>query len=177
LSAPRTPSQTIGPFFAFALPWPQGPRVVPEGTAGAIRLRGRVLDGAGEGIPDAIVETWQADPEGRFGVAGFRGFGRCPTDIEGRYEIVTVKPGPVRSRDGRVHAPHVLVTVFARGLLKRVVTRLYFPDELAANEADPVLASVGDASARTTLVASHAEGGYLFDIRLQGTGETVFFRV
>src|SRR5437879_2575725 len=105
---PVTPSQTVGPFFAIGLPWPDGPYVVREGTPGAIRITGRLLDGAGDGMPDAIVETWQADPGGRFahsddprGAAGdFRGFGRSATDPTGRFTIVTLKPGPLPCPDG-----------------------------------------------------------------------------
>lgn len=170
MSTGRSPSQTIGPFFAFALPWPTGPHVVPEGTAGAIRLHGRLLDGQGDPVPDGLIETWQLGPPET------RGFGRCPTDREGRYAIVTRKPGPIAA-GGAVHAPHLVVSVFARGLLKRAVTRIYFPDEPAANLADPVLASIGEAAARGTLVAVREAGGYRFDIRLQGEGETVFFDV
>ncbi len=176
----RSPSQTIGPFFGMALPWPGGPFVVKEGTAGAIRLRGRVLDGAGEAVPDALVEIWQADADGRIADAAndpdaFRGFGRCPTDRDGGYAFLTVKPGRVRGADGATHAPHVLVSVFARGLLKRAVTRIYFPDEVETNRVDPVLLQVGDARDRATLLAAKTDGGYVFDIRLQGKGETVFF--
>jgi protocatechuate 3,4-dioxygenase, alpha subunit len=179
----RTPSQTIGPFFGIALPWSDGPSVVPDGTADAIRLRGRLLDGAGEPVPDGLIETWQADGDGRFpdaaegphGGAAFRGFGRSATDRDGRYAVLTLKPGKVRAPDGTTHAPHVLVSVFARGLLKRLVTRIYFPDEETANAVDPVLANIEDARARATLIASQADGGYVFDIRLQGEGETLFF--
>jgi protocatechuate 3,4-dioxygenase, alpha subunit len=179
-----TPSQTIGPFFAMALPWPDGPFVVAEGTPGALWVRGRVLDGAGEPVPDALVETWQADPAGRFdhpddprgGAGGFRGFGRCPTDADGRYGILTLKPGPVPGPDGSTQAPHLDVSVFARGLLNRVVTRAYFADEAAANAADPVLAGLGDAD-RATLVAEASADGYRFDVHLQGDRATVFFAV
>ena len=166
----QTPSQTIGPFFNFALPFDSGPYVVPDGTPGAIRLVGRVTDGAGEPVPDALIETWQADAEGRFGAsAGFRGYGRCPTDEDGEFHFLTVKPGPVAGR-----APHIDVILFARGLLLNLVTRIYFPDEEAANAADPVLAAV-DPERRSTLVA-HKDGDTLrFDIRLQGEHETVFF--
>jgi protocatechuate 3,4-dioxygenase alpha subunit len=159
----------VGPFFGFGLPWPDGPRVVPEGTAGAIRIGGRVLDGRGEPVPDALVETWQTEP------AGTRGFGRCPTDGDGRWAIFTLKP---RAAVGA--APHLALSVFARGLLKRAVTRVYFADEEAANRADPTLASIADAAARATLLAAPEPGGYRFDIRLQGAGdaqETVFFDV
>ena len=179
-----TPSQTVGPFFAIGLPWPDGPLVVPAGTPGAIRISGRVLDGAGEPVPDALVETWQADPDGRFahpddprggGETGFRGFGRCPTDPQGRWAVLTVKPGPLPASGGGTQAPHVDVSVFARGLLDRLVTRIYFPDEPEANAADPVLARLGPER-RASLVATAGEGGTLrFDICLQGDHETVFF--
>jgi protocatechuate 3,4-dioxygenase alpha subunit len=174
----RSPSQTIGPFFAIALPWPEGPFVVKEGTLGAIRLRGRLLDGAAEPVPDGLVEIWQADADGRIAEAadgGFRGFGRCPTDREGGYAFLTVKPGRVHGTDGAMHAPCVLVSVFARGLLKRAVTRIYFPDEEAANGVDPVFSQVADARDRATLMATKTDGGYVFDIRLRGEGETVWF--
>jgi protocatechuate 3,4-dioxygenase, alpha subunit len=178
----RTPSQTVGPFFGFALDWPQGPFVVPQGTDDAVWLRGRLFDGQGAPVPDGMVETWQADPQGRLpgpdaAAPDFRGFGRCTTDARGSYAILTLKPGNIRGADGSVHAPHILVSVFARGLLKRAVTRIYFEDEQAANEADAVLMSIGSAAARATLLAARAEGGYLFDIRLQGEGETTFFDV
>ena len=198
MSVGITPSQTVGPFFAMRLPWPDGPFVVPADTPGAITIVGRLYDGAGNVIPDGLVETWQADPAGRFahpddprgpsaaGYAAFRGFGRCPTAPDGSYRIVTLKPGPLPAPDagpGATEAPHLDVTVFARGLLDRLVTRLYFPEEVAANAADPVLASISDAARRDTLIArpepaEPAEPAVLrFDIRLQGDGETVFFDV
>jgi protocatechuate 3,4-dioxygenase alpha subunit len=180
-----TPSQTVGPFLHIGLPWDDGPDVVAGGTPGAVEIGGVVTDGAGVPVPDALVETWQADPDGRFahpddprGPAGtgFRGFGRCPTDAEGRYRIRTLKPGPLPTPDGGTEAPHLDVSVFARGLLDRVVTRIYFPDEPAANAADPVLTAL-DPDRRGTLIAGATEGGYRFDIRLQGADETVFFDV
>jgi protocatechuate 3,4-dioxygenase, alpha subunit len=179
-----TPSQTVGPFFSLGLPWEDGPFVVPSETPGAIRLRGHVFDGAGDPVPDALVETWQADPAGRFphpddprGPAdGFRGFGRCPTETDGAWEIVTLKPGPVPGFDGALQAPHVDVSLFARGLLDRVVTRIYFGDEPEANATDPVLARL-DPDRRATLIAAPAEGGYTIDFHLQGDCETAFFRV
>src|SRR6266480_4302205 len=167
VTAKLTPSQTVGPFLAIGLPWPDGPFVVPEGTAGAITLTGRVFDGAGDLVTDALVETWQAGPDGRFahpddprGAAGpgFRGFGRCPTGPDGSYRIVTLKPGPLPSPDGGTEAPHLDVSVFARGLLDRVVTRVYFPDERQANEADPVLASIGDPAGAPVLVLGNSLG-------------------
>ncbi|HEY2442054.1 MAG TPA: protocatechuate 3,4-dioxygenase subunit alpha [Streptosporangiaceae bacterium] len=192
-----TPSQTVGPFFAIALPWPDGPQVVPEGTPGAIVIAGRVTDGAGDPVPDAVIETWQAAPDGGFGHpddprgaakgaeraerpegAGFRGFGRCPTGPDGGYRIVTLRPAALPSGDGRTEAPHLDVSVFARGLLDRLVTRIYFPDEEAANAADPVLAALADRDRRATLIAAPDDGGgFRFDIRLQGERETVFFDV
>ena len=168
-----TPSQTVGPFFAIGLPWPDGPFVVPEGTPGAIWIRGRVTDGAGEPVPDALIETWQADAAGSYG--SFRGFGRAGTDADGRYAILTIKPGPVPGPDGSTQAPHLAVSVFARGLLNHVVTRAYFDDEEAANAADPILTRAGDA--RATLIARVDPDGYIFDIRLQGDDETVFLTI
>jgi protocatechuate 3,4-dioxygenase alpha subunit len=179
-----TPSQTVGPFLHICLPWPDGPFVVPEGTPGAVEITGRVLDGAGSPVPDALIETWQADGAGRFAhpddprgavsaqPPGFRGFGRCATDEDGGYRVVTVKPGPLPDAE----APHVDVSIFARGLLDRLVTRIYFADEVAANAGDPVLAAL-PADRRYTLVAVVHDGGYVFDIRLQGERETVFFDV
>jgi len=195
-----TPAQTVGPFFAMRLPWPDGPFVVPAGTPGAITIVGRMYDGAGKVIPDGLVETWQADPAGRFahpddprgpsasGYQAFRGFGRCPTAPDGSYRIVTLKPGSLPVPDGSgTEAPHLDVSVFARGLLDRLVTRIYFPDEAAANDADPVLRSIDDRGRRDTLIATaepadpgdpSGPGTVLrFDIRLQGDGETVFFDV
>jgi protocatechuate 3,4-dioxygenase alpha subunit len=166
-----TPSQTVGPFFAIELPYAEGPYVVADGTDGAIWLRGRVLDGAGDPIPDALVESWQADPDGRFD-GDFRGFGRSGTDEEGAWAILTLKPGAVRGQ-----APHVALTIFARGLLHHLFTRLYFSDEAQANAADPVLSSLADDRARATLVAAREEDGYRLDIHLQGPDETVFFAV
>jgi len=185
---PVTPSQTVGPFFSIALPWADGPEVVPAGTPGAITITGRVTDGAGEPVPDALIETWQAGPDGSFahpddprGAApgagpACRRFGRCPTGPDGTYRIVTLRPAALPWGDGRWEAPHLDVSVFARGLLDRVVTRLYFPDEAAANAADPVLTALPDPARRGTLVATgDAASGFRFDIRLQGDGETIFF--
>jgi len=182
-----TPSQTVGPFFAIGLPWAAGHEAVPADAPKTVRVRGRVLDGAGEPVPDAMVETWQADADGRFAdlwghggpseQAGFRGFARAETDDEGAFEIVTVKPGPVSvANGGGTQAPHIDVSVFARGLLHRCVTRIYFADEREANAADPVLARVAEAR-RATLLAALEDGGYRFDIHLQGPGETVFFAI
>jgi protocatechuate 3,4-dioxygenase alpha subunit len=179
-----TPSQTVGPFFSIGLTWLDGPHVVPGGTEDAIWIGGQVTDGEGEPVPDAIVETWQADPDGRFhhpddprGAAGdFRGFGRCGTDAEGRFAILTVKPGPVPGPGATTQAPHIDVSVFARGLLNRVITRIYFADEAEANAGDPILGSVPE-DRRATLIAEPTADGYRFDVRLQGDGETVFFDI
>jgi protocatechuate 3,4-dioxygenase, alpha subunit len=182
-----TPSQTVGPFFAIGLPWGGGPLAVAADTPGAIRISGTVYDGAGTPVPDALIETWQADPDGRFAdlhgyggrslLPGFRGFARCGADDGGgSFEIVTVKPGPVPGPGGAMQAPHVDVSVFARGMLNRCVTRIYFADEPMANAADPVLANV-PAGRRGTLVAQPQDNGYRFDIRLQGEAETVFFAI
>jgi protocatechuate 3,4-dioxygenase alpha subunit len=160
-----TPAQTVGPFFAIGLPWPDGPHVVERGSQGAIALHGAVYDGQGTPVPDALVETWQAPGP------GCRGFGRCPTDGDGRWEIVTRKPEPAGGE-----APHVAVAVFARGLLDRVPTRIYFDDETEANAADPVLSAL-DEGRRATLLATPADGGYALDIHLQGPHETVFFAI
>ena len=184
---PTTPSQTVGPYFAIGLPWPDGPHTLPEQTPGAIKITGTVYDGAGEPVPDSLIEIWQADPEGRFAdlhgyggpsrLDGFRGFARYgQEDGDGVFEIVTVKPGSVPGLGGAMQAPHIDVSVFARGMLHRCVTRIYFADEEDANALDPVLARV-PAERRATLLAQRVEGGYHFDIRLQGPGETVFFAV
>jgi protocatechuate 3,4-dioxygenase, alpha subunit len=176
LSLPTTPSQTVGPFLSIGLPWPEGPFAVSPDTPGAIRIAVTVRDGAGEPVPDALIETWQADPEPSE-AAGFRGFGRSGFEEgDGSYEVWTLKPGPVPAPDGGIQAPHIDVSVFARGLLNRCVTRIYFADEEEANAADPVLASV-PAARRETLLAQPTDDGYQFDIRLQGPGETVFFAI
>jgi protocatechuate 3,4-dioxygenase, alpha subunit len=182
-----TPSQTVGPYFSMRLPWADGPYVVADGTPGAVTLYGRLHDGAGAAIPDGLIETWQADPAGRFahpddprgpvpdGDKVFRAFGRCPTGHDGSWKIVTLKPGPLPFGDGRTEAPHIDVSVFARGMLDRSVTRIYFPDETEANETDPVLQAV-PADRRATLIAQPAGQHLLrFDIYMQGDGETVFF--
>jgi protocatechuate 3,4-dioxygenase alpha subunit len=172
-----TPSQTVGPFFSIGLPWPAGAFVVSEDEPGALIIAGVVSDGDGAPIPDAVVETWQADAHGALGERqGFRGFARVPTGDTGEFAVRTVKPAPVPGPDGSTQAPHIDVSLFARGLLHRVVTRIYFPDEEAANAADPILAGV-PADRRGTLVAQPAADGYRFDIHLQGPDETVFFDV
>lgn len=182
-----TPSQTIGPFFAYALtPRAYGgkelatERVASEDVAGErLRVEGVVYDGDGVPVGDAVIETWQADAEGRFnaaGNAGFTGFGRAETSAGGVYFIETVRPGALPGLNGVMQAPHLTVSVFARGLLIRLTTRIYFDDE-PGNAQDPVLALV-PAGRRGTLIARRgADGVFRLDIRLQGEGETVFFDV
>lgn len=187
LRLPLTPSQTVGPYLHIVLPWSDGPDVVPPGTAGVLRLVGRVVDGSGDPVTDALIETWQAAPDGSFehpddprsrrrpSSSDFRGFGRCPTDADGCYEIHTVKPAALPAPGGAREAPHLDVSVFARGLLDRLVTRVYFPDEGEANAVDPVLQSVPPERRRTLVAAAEDDGALCFDIVLQGQGETVFF--
>ena len=180
-----TPSQTIGPFLSIGVTWDGGEFAVPAGHPGAIWLRGIVLDGNGTAVPDALIETWQADADGRFDhpddprgpvarVDGVTGFGRSATGPDGSWAVCTVKPGPIKLTDGTVLAPHIDVSIFARGLLDRLVTRLYFADEDDANRSDPVLSGVPPAR-RATLMAQPAQDGYRLDIRLRGADETVFF--
>jgi protocatechuate 3,4-dioxygenase, alpha subunit len=184
MTALPTPAQTAGPFLSLGLDWPDGPYVVDPGAPGSVRIGGRLFDGNGDGVADGLIETWQAGPDARFAEAaavaddgGFRGFGRCLTDADGTWEIVTLKPAPLPAPGGATEAPHLDVSVFARGLLRRLVTRIYFSDEVSANAADPVLRSLPDDAARATLVAGAVEGGYHMDIHLQGPDETVFFRL
>jgi protocatechuate 3,4-dioxygenase, alpha subunit len=174
----QTPGQTIGPFFGFALPYEGGAQLVPGHHPLAIRLHGVVYDGAGQPIPDAIVEIWQAD---QFGVLPqqqgslhrdgytFTGFGRDATTLAGGFNFTTVKPGPV---DGM--APYVFVTVFARGLTHMLQTRAYFDDEVDLNSADALLAGLPDDRRPTLVATSDAQASYRFDIWLQGERETVF---
>ena len=164
MAGPRvpTPSQTIGPFFGFALPFTGDADAVAPG-AGAHRIEGQVLDGAGEPVPDCLVEMWQGEQ-----------FARCRTDAEGAFHFNVRKPAVVRRPDGRVRAPHLNVTVFARGLLRHLATFVYFPDEEEANRADPVLELL-EGGVGETLIARRDGGVLRFDIRLQGEGETAFF--
>jgi protocatechuate 3,4-dioxygenase alpha subunit len=184
---PTTPSATVGPYLAIGLTWEGGEFAVPADTPGAIWLRGTVFDGNGDPVPDAMVETWQADPVGRFdhpddprgaqAFPGFRGFGRADTVDGGQYAICTLKPGRVPDGEGGLQAPHVDVSVFARGILDRVVTRIYFADEAEANAEDVVLRSLPGDAARRTLIAEPSDDGYRLDFHLQGERETVFFAV
>jgi protocatechuate 3,4-dioxygenase alpha subunit len=183
-----TPSQTVGPFFGFALPFEDSPNLVAEGTPGALRVVGRIFDGEGEPVVDAMIETWQANENGRYDhpedtreeialTAGFDGFGRCFTDARGEYSFRTVRPGRVPGPGGTLQAPHISVSIFTRGLLKRLATRIYFPDDQAANAEDPVLATIAEEDLRSTLIARPEDGRLRFDIHLQGDGQTAFFDV
>jgi protocatechuate 3,4-dioxygenase, alpha subunit len=187
MSHEKTPSQTVGPFFHDALLDEDRSELVPPGHPEAVRIGGTVYDGAGEPVPDAMVEIWQANRAGRYDDPAnsreelpldpetFSGFGRTGTDADGRFSFVTLKPGLVP--DGSPQAPHVMVSVFARGLLKRLVTRVYFPDEEEANAADPVLLSIEDPEFRKTLVAHNERDALRFDIHLQGENQTAFFEL
>lgn len=187
-----TPSQTIGPFHRIMVPWEGGAELVAPNDPNAIRIEGRILDGAGQPVDDSVVEVWQANVHGRYAhvedtrevplVTGFDGFGRAIADDDGRFTIVTVKPGCVPGPGESIQAPHISLSVFARGLPKHLVTRIYFSDEKPANNKDPVLLSMDDADRRETLIAVKHEGDgtppvYEFDIHLQGAKETVFFDV
>ena len=184
--AKDTPSQTVGPFFAYGLAAQQygysdnqlaDGILVDDPAAPRIRIVGQVIDGEGKPVPDALIEIWQADPQGKYNTPGFQGFGRMGTGTHKGDTFVfdTVKPGAV---DGQ--APHVMVVVLMRGLLSHLFTRIYFGDEAEANAADPVLALVPE-DRRHTLVAWRDQSSttplYRFDIRLQGDNETVFFDV
>jgi protocatechuate 3,4-dioxygenase alpha subunit len=175
---PGTPSQTIGPFFAPAL-GPGRTDLTEDCEGERIAIAGRVLDGEGEPVPDAMLEIWQADAQGRYGGDGFFGFGRALTDADGAYRFATIKPGQVQGPGGTLQAPHLCLTIFARGLLRQLNTRIYFAGE-PANETDPVLASISDPSVRRTLLAHAGEGSgraYRFDVILQGEDETAFFEL
>ncbi|MET3665737.1 protocatechuate 3,4-dioxygenase subunit alpha [Caulobacter sp. 1776] len=196
----QTPSQTVGPFFHYGLPWKGCADLIGDSDIGArpelfpaehyvlatprakgevagepIVIEGVVLDADGKVVPDAMVEIWQADAAGRYADGssntGFIGWGRASTGEDGVYRFVTVRPGRVDDRQ----APHIAVGVFGRGLLKRLATRIYFEDD-PANAADPVLALV-PAQRRETLMAREAGSVWRFDIVLQGEGETVFFDI
>jgi protocatechuate 3,4-dioxygenase, alpha subunit len=187
-----TSSQTIGPFFREALERPAWSDLVRDGASGpAIRIEGTVRDGDGAPVPDALLELWQADANGRYAhpedsgpvpsARRFRGFGRACTDAQGRFWFRTIVPGAVAGANGVMQAPHANVSVFARGLLKRLVTRIYFADRASENARDPLLSSIADDDARATLIAQRADGPdgpvYRFDVVLQGAGETAFLAI
>jgi protocatechuate 3,4-dioxygenase alpha subunit len=188
-----TPSQTVGPFFHLGLDrpeWGDLTRGNPKGER--IVIEGRVLDGDGVPVPDAVIELWQANAAGHYAHPddkqtdkpldpNFRGFGRVATDAEGRFRVTTIRPGPVPGRGNSLQAPHINVLLLSRGLLIHLHTRIYFAGE-PANASDPLLSSIEDAAVRGTLLARRAEGSsqsgspalYRFDIIMQGENETVF---
>lgn len=187
-SLPVTPSQTVGPFFSPCLLKDDMRVLIGPGSDGArIRIEGRVSDGDGAPVSDAVVEIWQANAHGRYNHPldtrdlpldpEFTGFGRCGTDDDGRFSFETVKPGPAPFNETTMQAPHICVTVYGRGLLNHLATRLYFDDESSV-ATDPVLLCV-PAELRSTLLARRQPAGaiatYRFDIVLQGEGETSFF--
>ena len=186
-----TPSQTVGPFFHLGLDRPEWSDLTAGNPNGErIVIEGRVVDGDGAPVPDAIIELWQANAAGRYAHPddrqsekpldpNFRGFGRMATDAEGRFRITTIKPGPVPGRGNTLQAPHINLVFLSRGLLIHLHTRIYFADE-PANASDPLLSSIEDPKVRDTLVARR-EGGspalYHFDIVLQGDNETAFLEL
>jgi protocatechuate 3,4-dioxygenase alpha subunit len=188
----ETPSQTAGPFLHIGmLPALAGLRtaspvrqnvLVRDDTLGQrIRIEGLIHDGSGNPVRDALVEIWQADGNGRYGGNAFSGWGRAATDfVTGRFMFDTVKPGATPFHDGRPQAPHIAVTIFARGINIHLQTRMYFPDEAGANAADPVLQMIGVPERAATLIARQGQPEvptYHFDIHLQGGRETVFFDI
>ena len=187
-----TPSQTVGPFFHLGMARAEWGDLTVGNPAGArIVIEGRVIDGDGMPVPDAVIELWQANAAGRYNHLDdrqidkpldphFRGFGRVATDADGHFRVVTIKPGPVPGSGNALQAPHINIALFARGLLKHLYTRIYFADE-PANAGDPLLSSIEDEAARRSLLARRGEGGipalYRFDIVLQGDNETAFLDI
>lgn len=165
MTLPTTPSQTVGPFFGVGLPYEGSENLVPPRADGAIRIEGQVLDGHGDPVPDALMEIWNPGT----------GFGRCRSDPEGAFHFVVTRPMPGRTGTASAPAPYLNLTIFARGLLRHLVTRIYFPDE-PANATDPVLTSL-EPERRETLMARSNGSVLHFDVRLQGEKETVFFAI
>jgi protocatechuate 3,4-dioxygenase alpha subunit len=184
-----TTSQTVGPFFKIGFEWLYRDKLVGEGVSGdRVTIQGRVLDGDGLPVPDAIVEIWQANAHGKYDhpedtqdkplEPGFNGYGRVPTNAEGMFRFATIKPGPVPGPNGEEQAPHLVISVFMRGVLRRLVTRMYFPDD-ARNSGDQILDLV-EAARRSTLIAKKTAGGsgsLEWNVILQGPEETVFFEL
>ena len=186
MSLLTTPSQTVGPYLRIGFTALAVDAIAPSGTAGEhLTIEGRAVDGDGKPISDAVLEIWQADASGKYmhgqganasGTGKFRGFGRILTDAEGAFRFTTVKPGGVPGPSGAMQAPHLVVTVFMRGLLKQLLTRIYFPDD-PGNAGDPILLLV-PADRRATLVAKrspHAKATLQWNLVVQGENETVFF--
>jgi protocatechuate 3,4-dioxygenase alpha subunit len=182
-----TPSQTVGPFFKIGLEPLYGQQLVEGSPHGErIDVQGRIIDGDGNSVPDAVLEIWQADSGGAYlhqedsarplGEGQFTGFGRIPTDENGAFRFSTIKPGAVASPDGRLQAPHIAVSLFMRGLLVRLVTRIYFDGD-DGNAHDAVLRSVPESRRATLLAKKMPDGDHRFEwnVILQGPGETVFF--
>lgn len=174
-----TPGQTIGPFYGFALPYEGGENLVDRTHPGAVRLHGTVTDGHGQPIPDSMLEIWQADEHGKVSQEPgslvrdgytFTGFGRVAVDNVGHYDFTTVNPGPTEA--GK--APFITLTVFARGLLNRLFTRIYLPEDTEALANDPLLSSLPEDDRRTLIATREDDGSLRFDVRLQGDCETVF---
>ena len=181
--AKPTPSQTVGPFFARELLWGDGGKVLFPGHGDRITLTGRVFDGAGAPIFDALVETWQADASGAIPSVGKGarpyGYGRVSTDADGRYSIETVMPGSFRGPGGETYAPQISITIFARGLLKAVQTRVFLAP-LEAIKDDPLARAISDPDRLRTLIAARDPGDpkiYRWDVRLRGAGEAVFIEL
>lgn len=168
MSPVRTPSQTVGPFLSLGLEPLARSELVPAGAPGAVEVEGFLFDGAGNPVPDGVVELFQADGAGVC-------FGRSITEASGRFSFRVPKPAPIPLDTGELQAPHLELLVFARGLLRPLRTRCYFPDEEAANALDPVLAAIEEDRRATLVAAAAPSGGLRFDVRLQGERETVFF--
>ena len=176
---PPTPGQTVGPFFGYALPYDDGPRLVPPHLPGAVQLHGTVYDGAGAPVPDAVLEIWQSDGEGRVPTARgslrrdgrtFTGFGRCATRDDGTYSFTTVVPG--EGVGGT--APFIAVVLFARGLMHKLHTRIYLPQYASRNDAAPFLQALDPAERATVTAVQEPDGSLRHDLHLQGDLETVF---
>lgn len=189
MSLQATTSQTVGPFFSIGLTRMEKVNLAGPGLSGErVTIVGRVLDGDGKPVPDAMLEIWQANSHGKYAHPedeqkkpmdpGFQGYGRIPVDQGGRFQFTTIKPGKVPGPDGAIQAPHIAVSVFMRGLLRRLITRIYFPEE-AANAGDFVLRLVEPERQATLIARKNAnEAGTLeWDVILQGPGETVFFDI
>ena len=176
MSLHATTSQTVGPYLHIGLTWLIIEKLAPAGVPGErVTIQGRVLDGDGKPVDDALVEIWQADSRGTYGSKRFRGFGRSATDDRGAFRFHTIKPGRVRGPGGALQAPHILAVVFMRGQLKQLVSRIYFPGE-PANAKDAVLALVPAARRGTLIAGRTARKGVLeWNVILQGRNETVFF--
>jgi protocatechuate 3,4-dioxygenase alpha subunit len=189
MSLPATASQTVGPFYRIGFEWLNCDNLVGEGVSGErVTIQGRLFDGDGVPVPDAILEIWQANAHGKYAhpedmqdkplEPGFRGYGRVQVSAEGMFRFATIKPGPVPGPDGNEQAPHLIVALFMRGLLRRLVTRIYFPED-PRNDADFVLNLI-EPERRSTLIARKSAGRpgvFEWDVALQGSGETVFFEL